>query len=336
MYNQHVDKSTITNALKRYFNTVTLGSYEVIHQGGENRTVHAVGNFGNVIIRFYGETHSGIGKRRRTDIEAEIAFMEYCYRMGIPVPKIYVSTTNALYESLDDNHSFYIVLEYIEGRSPENFSPHMTSEVAKTMAKMHTISEDFRFPAPRAWPGTALQIAEIRTQRFLDLPGDSSDLTYTFIKSMALNLRDRASSFDLSTLPAGVIHGDIIWHNMKFVDERLAAIFDFDDCRESYFVEDIAKTILYPFHSPGLSIFGRDGSNVNIFLDSYQSIRTLSDQEKSALPIFFLARAVYDLTVYYPRISGGEPGLGDQLQEYIERYRRFQNYFDASSLEYKA
>lgn len=298
-----------------------------MQQGGENTTIHARGSFGQKVIRFYGETHSGIGKRKQSDIEGEIAFMMYCHENAIPVPKIYSSKSNNYYERLYKNSSWYIVLEYIEGRSAGSFSPHMVSQIAKTMAKMHLLAEDFRFTSPRAWPGTSLELAELRSEKFLKLPCENSDSMYIFVKNQVINLRQSVASFGLSNLPTGVIHGDIMWSNMKFDGEELRAIFDFDDCRESFFIEDIAKTILYPFHLSERCIFGADGSNVDIFLKSYETIRILTDQEKAALPLLFLARIVYDTTNYYLKISSGGATPRHELQEYIKRYYLNQKFF---------
>jgi len=131
----------------------------------------------------------------------------------------------------------------------------------------------------------------------------------------------------LSKLPTGPIHGDIMFGNMKFEGNVLLGIFDFDDCRESYFLEDVAKTLLFKFEDLKKSFFGQNGNNVFKFLNEYEKIRKFTFQEKTLLPFFFQTRAVYELTGYIIKINNKKK-CNEKIKGYLRRYDNHINFFE--------
>jgi Ser/Thr protein kinase RdoA (MazF antagonist) len=120
-----------------------------------------------------------------------------------------------------------------------------------------------------------------------------------------------------------------MWENIKFSQDRLTGIFDFDDCRESFLLEDIAKSIMHDFDVEKHSLFGAGGEKAETFLNNYRSARTLQPAEEHVLPMFFLARFIYQLTAHFldppNRRLAGEPGRTDSV---VGCYVTNKQYFE--------
>lgn len=320
---------SLTTLLGNFFDDPKVNSFRLMTQGKENVTalVEMPGN--KVIVRMWGETHGYMGMHSENDIDDEIAFMGFCYDNDIPVPKLFRSKSGRLYEKSSQGRR-YAIMDYVEGDSPQRFTEDMTIQIAKTMARMHLIVADFAFPKPRSWPGTVLDMTNERIKRFEvgELGPQSADVTAAVKLYQAL-----LKECDLGVLPQAVIHGDIMWENMKFKDGELKGIFDFGDCRESYFVEDIAKSLLFAFESSQHCIFGEDGSNVPVFLRAYQTVRKLTPAEKQSLSLFFLSRILYQYIGYEAKVIKGQAEYKAKADNTIARYMQHLSFFTQESYE---
>ncbi len=150
------------------------------------------------------------------------------------------------------------------------------------------------------------------------------------VYDLAIEWMGNIDDNSLYKLPMGPIHGDIMFENMKFKRDKLLGIFDFDDCRESYFLEDIAKTLLFKFEDSKKSFFGQNGENIYKFLNEYEKIRKFTLQEKMELPFFFQTRAVYELTGYIIKIKNKKK-CSEKITSYLRRYNKYINFFKNQS-----
>lgn len=317
----------VATALDAYFENPQLLSEKVMAQGKENMSILVEGNFGRVVIRKWGDNHAYMGARREGDITNEIAFMQFCYDRGFPTPRMYVSKNGRAAEMLPDG-GLYMVMGYVEGNSPTHFSPSMVRAVATMMAELHTAVADFSFPSERSWPGTLIEMTNERIQQFEKHVYDLADEPQEFLKRLIARYKERLKRQHdvLLALPVGVIHGDIMRENIKFSGEKLEGIFDFDDCRKSYFLEDIPKTLLFEFEDPERCLFGEDGKNVAAFLEAYRATRPLSEAEETMLPVFFTARFIYQILGYYSKLASDKSYL-DKILRAVARYEQYKTFF---------
>lgn len=322
----------IKTALASYFNDAKVFSTKLLAQGKENTSVLAEGNFGKVVVRIWGAEHAYMGARKEGDILSELAFMQFCYDRHFPVPKVYASKNNQLVETLPDGAQ-YAVMGYVEGESPTDFTSSMIREVATLTAELHTAVADFSFPHQRSWPGTLIEMTNDRIRQFETVVYDLADAPQEFLKRIVARYKKQLQEHEaeLSALPTGVIHGDIMRENIKFKDGKLEGIFDFDDCRESYFLEDIPKTLLFEFEDPRHCLFGENGKNVDVFMEAYRAVRPLSEAEESMLPIFFTARFIYQVLGYYSKLAKDKSYL-EKISQSIERYEQHKNFFEGTKI----
>jgi Ser/Thr protein kinase RdoA (MazF antagonist) len=316
----------VGQALTKYFNKPVIKSLKLLTQGGENTSVLVDLGTEQIVLRFWGTTHSSVGERRESDMLGELGLMKHFHDNGLPVPKIYISRNGNLYEKIVEGVP-YMVMAHVAGNTPHDFTANMVGQVAKAMGRMHTLSPDFNYPHERPWPGSVIDIAVERSKRCLTLHKNDDDADSRITQAVMRTFLDTVSETDLTGLPRGAIHGDIMFENIKFNDGELAGIFDFDDYRYSFFLEDIAKSLIFEFESAHDSMFGEDGSNVAAFLKAYETERKLSEREKALLSLFFTARFLYKLTDYSQKFDTGDAKYRPLVENNIRRFMQHQKYF---------
>jgi Ser/Thr protein kinase RdoA (MazF antagonist) len=312
---------TIQDALRRFFADPVVTDTTFFKMGAENITVRLEGNFGSLVLRVWGEQHSRMGTRKLSDIQGELAFMDACRSSHLPVPRIHVSLAGHEFEELADKRKFS-VMDYVEGDEPANFNRPMIENLATAVAKMNVLGQTFTFPSPRSWRGTIIDLARERVAAYR-----AKGMHDEFVEYVANRLEQQLLQTNLNDLPFGPIHGDIMYQNIKYVDERLSGIFDFDDCRESYLVEDITKTLYFAIEDPAHCVLGDTIANARIFMHAYEQVRPLSEQEKAALPVLSTARYLYELLKYH--LHGAKnPQAPKILEAKRAAYQKFRMLFE--------
>jgi len=293
--------------------------------GAENTTALLEGNFGRVVLRVWGESHSRMGARQTTDIQDELDFMEACRSKQLPVPAVHASLAGNTFETLPDGRKFAI-MDYVEGDEPAHFTKPMIEALASSVAAMHVLGQDYEYPAPRSFKGTIVDLAHERIAEYRKNGGADE-----FVEYLVSRLEQGLAHIDITALPSGPIHGDIMYQNIKYVDEHLTGIFDFDDCRESYFIEDITKTLFFAIEDPVHCVLGNDIENAKLFIKAYEQVRTLSEAEKTALPTLCTARMVYELLKYH--LHGAKrPHAAEILESKKAAYQKFKPLFETDLL----
>ncbi len=323
--NTPLSNDDVQYAISRFFTASHISKTEFFKMGAENTTVLVEGSFGRVVLRVWGEHHSRMGVRQTGDIQDELDFMETCRARQLPIPTVYKSLADRTFEELLDGRKFAI-MEYVKGEEPANFTPQMIQAIARAIATMNIVGQTYTYPAPRSFKGTIVDLARERIAEYRK-KGDADE----FVEYLADRLEQGVASVDLAALPMGPIHGDIMYQNIKYTGEHLSGIFDFDDCRESYFIEDITKTLLFAIEDPGHCALGDDITNARLFVKAYEDIRPLSEAEKAAWPVLATARMAYELLKYH--LHGAKhPRAAEILEAKKVAYQEFKPLFETDFL----
>jgi homoserine kinase type II len=317
----------IQQALVQYFPEATVKAQKVMSYGKENTSVKLVCDDGRkFILRVWGAAHSHIGTRKLSDIKAELAFMVRSHEAGLPVPVVYRARAGATYVRLTTGQ-YGMLMDFVPGRSPRNTTIGMLQQIAELMARLHLLAETFSFPTPRSWPGTVIDMTNQRLRSLDTTLGALDETMLTEIAPLRRAYEAALSTVDVAMLPRGPIHGDIMWENVKFQAERLSGLFDFDDCRDSYFLEDIIKTLLFEFDDAEHSFLDANASYLPRFLEAYEALRPLTPGERAALPLFMTAGYLYRYTAYVGKWAKGDAVYRERLAALQARYRRHAELF---------
>ena len=198
---------------------------------------------------------------------------------GLPVAAPYPNTAGQRLGWLAEKPAQFA--PRLQGAHPMQPTLAQCQAMGEGLASLHVAMQTIDFTKPNAhgqawWQQTA---AELRPRMTDD---DQILLDQLFIQFAH-------TQATLGALPQGLIHGDVFRDNTLFMGDRLSGILDFSECCTDDYLLDIAIT-LNDFCSawPDVQL---DQTKFLLFLQGYQAIRSLTEAEKTALPIYLAMAA---------------------------------------------
>ena len=192
----------------------------------------------------------------------------------IPV-SIAIKNVDNEYISVFNNKRFAL-FEYINGNVVSKIDTHIIREIAMKLGKFHSFTKDFSFE-------------EYNRKTRIDFDFyyneiKKSEINFRF-KNELLNLADEVSKYDFSTLPSGIIHGDIFPDNV-LLDEynNIKVIFDFNESYYAPFIFDIAIVINFWIQIKDFDFFDKNNF-IRDFLNYYSKYRKIEKEELKLLDV---------------------------------------------------
>ena len=192
----------------------------------------------------------------------------------IPV-SVAIKNIDNEYISVFKNKKFAL-FEYINGNVVSEIDTHIIREIAMKLGKLHSFSKDFSFE-------------EYNRKTRIDFDfyyNEIKNLEIDFkFKNELLNLADEVSKYDFSTLPSGIIHGDIFPDNV-LLDEynNIKVIFDFNESYYAPFIFDIAIVINFWIQIKDFDFFDKNNF-IRDFLNYYSKYRKIEKEELKLLDV---------------------------------------------------
>jgi Ser/Thr protein kinase RdoA (MazF antagonist) len=272
-------------------------SYKEASTGIENRTLITETDKGEFVVRIYRQ-----GKKSLGQINLEVDFINYLRANNIKVPEIlrnrlasYVTT-----QIFSDSTWQIIVMEFVEGVHAVSYTPTLINELAFTQANMHALAATYKSTIL----GRATTLNELRETYFI------KQINSRQIKSQKLtNFLERGRNYKVfldTNLPRGLCHLDYDKENTLAKDGSLAAILDFDDLEIAPYIVCLSYTLWHVRQQSG-----KDAANH--YLSKYQSIRILSELEKSYIKPIMLFRHYVISSI---KILNGHTSIGE-IDEYL-------------------
>ncbi|MGE6796410.1 homoserine kinase [Psychrobacter okhotskensis] len=178
----------------------------------------------------------------------------------------------------------------LTGSHPDQTTQAMCHDIGAALAMLH---ETLQALQPSEQYGVPLYPwADVRDREMQFMPGDEAKLMSDIWCSY--------SELPLATLPKGLCHLDMfadntLW-NLQKGEARLTGLLDFTEVSVEHYVMDIAITINDFCTTWGVAEQGEsvnfDRSKMAAFLQGYESIRPLNNDENRALPVMLAKAAV--------------------------------------------
>jgi len=178
----------------------------------------------------------------------------------------------------------------LTGSHPDQTTQAMCHDIGAALAMLH---ETLQALQPSEQYGVPLYPwADVRDREMQFMPGDEAKLMSDIWRSY--------SELPLATLPKGLCHLDMfadntLW-NLQKGEARLTGLLDFTEVSVEHYVMDIAITINDFCTTWGVAEQGEsvnfDRSKMAAFLQGYESIRPLNNDENRALPVMLAKAAV--------------------------------------------
>ena len=179
---------------------------------------------------------------------------------------------------LEYNGKKLMIVSFLEGKAKQNLSPSNCKSIGIEVAKMHQITKNFKLKrendlSVKSWRKLFNSIKDKCANIHEDLP-----------KLIEENLNDVEKNWP-KELPKGIIHADLFHDNIFFIGDELSGIIDFYFSCEDFFAFEIAicfNALCFDGSKNNLSFNVTKAKN---FIDGYNSIRKLTDQEKNNIKV---------------------------------------------------
>ncbi len=228
----------------------------------------------------------------------------------IPVSRAIENIDNE-YISIFNNKKFAL-FEYVEGSSIEEIDTHIIREIAMNLGKLHSFSKEISFEKYNRKSRIDFEFYYNKIKK--------SNFDFKF-KNELLNLADEIIKYDFSTLPSGIIHGDIFPDNV-LLDEynNIKVIFDFNESYYAPFIFDIAIVINFWIKINDFDFF-TENNFIRDFLNYYSKYRKIIKEELKLLDVACkkIALSFIFLRIYKEKIdSSYQKALSIEEKSYLD------------------
>jgi len=268
---KHLEEKDIKGILAN-FTIGTLVNYAPIVKGIDNTNYQITTSDGNFILTIFNP------RLAEQELPYYMSFMQHLNDRKIPCPDVINNLEGKNISKLDETLN-YAITTFMSGAEVTNLENTHIAEAAKTLALMHLASGDFALQKPNAM---SLSKCEHLLTSSLSCTNSLESNLDIFLKEEINFLETTIGKY--RPLPKGNIHADFFPDNVFFDnDNKVSAVIDFYFSCYNYFVYDLMIAInAWCFNSNGIP----DLEKINCFLNEYQKVRHLSDDEKKSLNFF--------------------------------------------------
>ena len=223
----------------------------------------------------------------------------------------------------------FMIVSFIEGKAKDILSPENCKLVGKEAAKMHEITKNFKIKRKN-------NLSIISWRKIFNTVKDKcEDIHKDLPRLIETNLVDVEKNWP-ENLPEGIIHADLFNDNIFFKENKFSGIIDFYFSCNDFYAFEIAicfNALCFDGPQNNLSFNVTKAKN---FIDGYNEIRKLSDEEKRSIKVLsqgsalrFLLTRVFDALNI---VEGAIVKVKDPM-EYLKRLefhknsKNFEDYF---------
>ena len=222
-----------------------------------------------------------------------------------------------------------MIVTYLEGRAKKILTPQNCKSVGIEVAKMHEITKNFKIKRKND-----LSINSWR-KLFNAVKKECSKIHRDLPKLIESNLNDVEKNWP-NDLPKGIIHADLFSDNIFFNNNEFSGLIDFYFSCEDFYAFEIAicfNALCFDGVPKNLSFNVTKAKN---FIDGYNSIRKLTDDEKGNIKVLsqgaalrFLLTRVFDAlnTVDGAIVKVKDPMEYLKRLEFHKNSKNFEDYF---------
>ncbi len=227
-------------------------------------------------------------------IRASLESMKFCHDNKIPTPEVVLTKNDNLFEN--HNNHLYACFSFVEHEEFKASNEEIIS-TAKCLAQLHQVLKDFESEHIKEDSDEyqLLSQKEIQEMRFklktdtkstfLDLVRDNID----WIEKKINEIMSENATLSNKNLTKQLIHGDFHKDNVLFLNQKVAAIIDFDSLKISHRAKEVGFACLR-FAQLGASANIQE--KVNLFLENYNLINPLSEEEIQHLKHFSIKESL--------------------------------------------
>ncbi len=210
------------------------------------------------------------------DFKFGIDVLAFFNEHGILVPKVIKSNSEEIINEYQDKP--YAITELLNGEQADPSNLEHCRKIGLELAKMHLAGKDFKQSRENLLNIDYIENnIELNAEKYNQFNPKLEGILRSELEYTKLNLPY------FKKLPKGLTHSDLFPDNCFFDGNKLSGIIDFNDACTDYFNYDIATIInSWCFNEKN----NLNKKNVDEFLNAYQSIRKLTNDEIFFMPAF--------------------------------------------------
>ena len=313
-------KENIKSILSQY-SIGELDSFMGIQEGIENTNYFLLVANKKYILTIYEK------RVKKEDLPFFSVLMRNLNEFGFKCP---VPILNKKNETISEfKNKKFMIVSFIEGKAKDILSPENCKLVGKEAAKMHEITKNFKIKRKN-------NLSIISWRKIFNTVKDKcEDIHKDLPRLIETNLVDVEKNWP-ENLPEGIIHADLFNDNIFFKENKFSGIIDFYFSCNDFYAFEIAicfNALCFDGPQNNLSFNVTKAKN---FIDGYNEIRKLSDEEKRSIKVLsqgsalrFLLTRVFDALNI---VEGAIVKVKDPM-EYLKRLefhknsKNFEDYF---------
>lgn len=266
--------------------------------------------------------------RTEKEIKEEIRLLTLLQENGLPVSYPIADNTGSYIQKLPapEGDRMGVLFSFAGGEKILSFSADLHYKIGQIMARFHQITHNLTlardtYTAPLLVVDSVEKLAPF-------LPAESAEMAFMYATQRYM--LDAFAHIDDSNVRRGIVHLDIWFDNLTITPDGTVTLFDFDFCGNGFLCLDIAYYILQ-IHStePDENEFL---TKKDSFMNGYESVTKLSDEEKKLLPMLGEAVYFFYIGVQCERFDNYSSIFLNEL--YLKRFinLRLKRWFDYNKL----
>ena len=310
--------------LKDFFSKYDLGKvlkYEEIKEGIENTNYYVELEKGKFILTLYEK------RVEEKDLPFFISLMKNLFDKKFPSPEPIINRNgNYISEILNKKAA---VVSFLEGKAKKILEPNECYEIGIHTAKLHLITN--KLNGKRENKLSVNSWRELYNKVKIDCSKIYKDLPNIIEKNLDIIEKNWPKS-----IPSGIIHADLFSDNIFFKNKKLSGIIDYYFSCNDFYAFEIAiclNALCFEGKNENLSF---NVTKAKRFIDGYESLRKLNDNEKKYLKVLcqgaamrFLLTRVFD---YLNLTEGAIVKIKDPLEylkrlEFHDSVNSYEDYF---------
>lgn len=266
--------------------------------------------------------------RTKTEILEEIRLLNLLKTHNISISYPIFDKNNNYIQLLNapEGKRFAVMFSFADGEKLLNFSEETHFNIGELMAQIHQITQNLNLERVHYTPQMLLVDSLKQLEKFL--PNDTDEMA--FMKQTQQYLLGEFSSANVANIRTGIVHLDIWFDNLNITKDNKITIFDFDFCGNGWLCLDIAYYILQVHSTEKDEAICK--SKIDSFLVGYESVMSISDEEKRILPMLGVSIYFFYLGIQCQRFDNWSNTFLNEM--YLKRFINLlvKRYFDLNKL----
>lgn len=192
---------------------------------------------------------------------------------------------------------FGVLFSYAKGTKTAKFSTQTSFLIGQALAKVHQSTENFELSRMNYNSQNLLDNSISRIKKFFNKTNNEIE----FLEKLSTFLALKMNEIDQKKMRYGSVHLDVWFDNLHIDKDKDVTFFDFDFCGNGYLCFDISY-FLFQLLTTNLNE-EEYRMKAEGFLNGYETVTEISEEEKKFLPFACLAIMTYYISIQCDRFE---------------------------------